>query len=106
MINKAIKIFRQYNKMTQSEVADCLSISKSYVSEIESGKKTINMELLEKFAGLYDMPVSSLVFFSESLSKPEHQIPKKFRNFVSDKVLKVLEWKIERENEAKAKAKA
>lgn len=102
MINKAIKLFRQYNKMTQSEVAEHLSISKSYVSEIESGKKTINMELLEKFAGLYEMPVSSLVFFSESLATPESQIPKKFRTFVSDKVLNILEWKIERESKAKA----
>lgn len=103
MINKAIKLFRQYNKMTQSEVADHLLISKSYVSEIESGKKTINMELLKKFAGLYDMPVSSLVFFSESLSTTESQIPKKFRNFVSTKVLDVLEWKIERESKEKTK---
>lgn len=101
MINKAIKLFRQYNKMTQSEVADHLFISKSYISEIESGKKTVNMDLLEKFASLYDMPVSSLVFFSESLSSPESQVPKKFRNFVSDKVLNVLEWKIEREEKAK-----
>jgi len=96
MINRAIKLFRQHDQMTKGEVASRLSISKSNVSEIESGKKAINVELIKKFAVLYGIPVSSLVFFSESLSTHESKIPKKFRNFVSAKVLRVVEWNNER----------
>ena len=104
MIHRAIKTFRQFNKMTQVEVAEQLSISKSYLSEIESGKKTINMELLEKFANLYEMPVSSLVFFSETLNSNNPKVSEKFRGFVSDKVLSALEWVVERDQKQKAQA--
>lgn len=102
MIHRAIKVFRQFNKMTQSEVAEQLSISKSYLSEIESGKKTLSVDLLERFAQLYDMPVSSLVFFSEELSSSASKSSEKFRMFATDKLLSVLEWAVERENSKKS----
>jgi transcriptional regulator with XRE-family HTH domain len=98
MIHRAIKVFRQFNRLTQAEVAERLSISKSYLSEIEAGKKMLNVDLLEKFAVLYEMPVSSLVFFSESISCNGTKVPERFRAFASDKLLSVLEWYIERES--------
>lgn len=98
MIHRAIKVFRQFNRLTQAEVAERLSISKSYLSEIEAGKKTLNVDLLEKFAVLYEMPVSSLVFFSEALPYNGTKVPERFRAFASDKLLSVLEWYIERES--------
>lgn len=39
MINRALKTIRLYHNLKQSELADNLCISKSYLSEIESGKK-------------------------------------------------------------------
>ncbi|WP_321324792.1 helix-turn-helix transcriptional regulator [Thiomicrorhabdus sp.] len=102
MIHRAIKAFRQYNKMTQAEVAQKLSISKSYLSEIESGKKTISIDLLEKIAEMYDMPVSSLIFFSETMNSKDAKVSEKFRGFVSSKVLSALEWVIERDSKEKA----
>ncbi|MBQ4811287.1 helix-turn-helix transcriptional regulator [Pseudoalteromonas luteoviolacea] len=104
MINKAVRLFRQYNELTQSEVAETLCVSKSHLNDIELGKKPITPELLEKYSQIFDLPVSSLVFFSETLDRKEKKVPKKFRRFVSDKVLRIMEWLIEREEKSKIKA--
>jgi transcriptional regulator with XRE-family HTH domain len=89
--------------MTQLELAEKLDISKSYLSEIESGKKTISLPLLEKYSIIFDIPASSLVFLSEALS---HENPKKFserfgKGF-SEKVITVMEWLIDKETKKKA----
>lgn len=39
MINRALKTIRLFHNIKQSELADKLCISKSYLSELESGKK-------------------------------------------------------------------
>ncbi|UTA79267.1 helix-turn-helix transcriptional regulator [Halomonas sp. XH26] len=99
MINRALKTIRQFHGLTQAELALKLNMSKSYLSEIESGKKSIGYDLLEKYSELFDVPVSSLVFFSENLEEAD-TIPEKFRSVVADKILKIMEW-VALKNEAK-----
>jgi len=102
MINKALKVIRQFHNLKQVELAEKLSISKSYLSEIESGKKPASVELLEKYAREFDIPLSSLVFFSESLENKE-KIPEKFKRFFATKIINIMEWVAEREKEKEAK---
>lgn len=99
MINRALKTIRQFHGLTQAELALKLDMSKSYLSEIESGKKSIGYDLLEKYSELFDVPVSSLVFFSENIEDAD-TIPEKFRNVVADKILNIMEW-VALRNEAK-----
>lgn len=99
MINRALKTIRQFHGLTQAELALKLDMSKSYLSEIESGKKSVGYDLLEKYSELFDVPVSSLVFFSENLEEAD-TIPEKFRSVVADKILKIMEW-VALKNEAK-----
>lgn len=99
MINRALKITRQFHALTQAELATKLNMSKSYLSEIESGKKSVGYDLLEKYSKLFDIPVSSLVFFSENLDRTD-SIPEKFRSVVADKILNIMEW-VALRNEAK-----
>lgn len=99
MINRALKTIRQFHGLTQAELALKLDMSKSYLSEIESGKKSVGYDLLEQYSELFDVPVSSLVFFSENLENSD-AIPEKFRSVVADKILKIMEWVVVR-NEAK-----
>lgn len=91
MINKALKVIRQFHKVKQAELAAQLDISKSYLSEIESGKKPVSFDLLERYSNIFEIPVSSLVFFSENIDK-EGKTAKKFRLAVTDKILTVMEW--------------
>ena len=105
MINKALKLIRQYHKVKQSELAGKFEISKSYLSEIESGKKPVSFELLEKYSKEFNIPASSLVFFSESLSGKKG-VSEKFRSAFSGKILDIMEWFVEKDDSKKAKAKA
>lgn len=101
MINKALKLIRQFHKVKQSDLADRFSMSKSYLSEIESGKKPVSFELLEKYSSEFDIPASSLVFFSESLSRKKG-VSEKFRSVFSGKILEIMEWFVDKDEPKKA----
>lgn len=96
MIHRALKTIREFHGVTQTEMARKLQISKSYLSEIESGHKKIGFDLLENYSEIFDIPVSSLVFFSESLGD-NNSVPEKFRNAVAGKVLSIMEWVVLRD---------
>lgn len=100
MINRALKAIRQFHSLTQLEMAKKLDMSKSYLSEIESGKKPVGYDLLEKYSAQFDIPVSSLVFFSENIESSE-SIPEKFRSVLAGKILTIMEW-MAAGNEAKS----
>lgn len=103
MINKALKLIRQFYKVKQSDLAAKFDMSKSYLSEIESGKKPVSFELLEKYAAEFDIPASSLVFFSESLSD-KNGMSEKFRSVFSGKILELMEWFVEKDEAKKVQA--
>ncbi|MDY7545502.1 helix-turn-helix transcriptional regulator [Glaciimonas sp. CA11.2] len=90
MINNALKVVRQYHHMSQIQLAKNLSISNSYLSELEAGKKEPTLELLHKYAAEFNVPLSSLVVFSETLDGTQSK--SKARAFISKKMLKILEW--------------
>lgn len=102
MISTAIKAIRQYHNLTQTQLAEKLSISTSYLSELESGKKEPTLEMLNKYASVFNVPLSSLVVFSETL-EGAHSISKA-RSFVSKKMLKILEWVADCNEQNKAKS--
>lgn len=96
MLNRALKLLRTYHQLTQVELAKRLGISNSYLSEIESGDKTPPLDLLEKYSGIFKMPMSSILLFSESLAG-ESPRGAKLRVGAADKILRLLEWFEERD---------
>lgn len=90
MIGNAIKLIRQYHNLNQTQLALKLSISTSYLSELESGKKEPTLDMLQRYSDVFNVPLSSLVVFSETL-EGSHSISKA-RSFISKKMLKILEW--------------
>jgi len=99
MINRAIKVIRQFHNVKQVVLAKELEISKSYLSELESGKKPVNLEVLQKYSSRFDIPVSSLLFFSENMTANK-KVSEQFKAVFADKILKVMEWFSE-QNESK-----
>jgi len=90
VLNKALKMVRIFNGLSQVELARQLEISRSYLCEIESGKKKPTLELLEKYKNVFDMPVSSFLLFSEKIQ--EEDMSNKVRLFTADKIMRFLEW--------------
>ena len=67
MLGEALKLLRLFAGMQQSELAEKLSISKSYLSELESGRKEFSLPLLGKYSELFRIPVSTMLVFSEQM---------------------------------------
>jgi transcriptional regulator with XRE-family HTH domain len=90
MINRALKLVRQYHRMSQAGLAEKLELSKSFVSELESGNRKPSIDVLERYADQFKLPLSSLMLFSEQLDEKDWQ--SRSRNFVASKVVNMLEW--------------
>lgn len=90
MYDRALKLIRQYHRLSQAELADALNLSRSFVSELEkSGGKKPSIDVLERYASFFKIPVSSLLLFAEQSGS---DLREKSRVFAADKVMKMLEW--------------
>lgn len=98
MLGEALRLIRVFHDTKQTELAIRLGISKSYLSEIESGKKLPRIELIELYASEFGIPVSSILFFAESISSPSDSAnaADKARGVIAQKVihfLRIIEYR-------------
>lgn len=89
MFDRALKIIRLYHRFNQTDLADRIGISKSYLSEIERGHKEPSLDILRRYSEFFDIPVSSLMLFAEQANTSGLE---RARVFTADKVLRMLEW--------------
>jgi transcriptional regulator with XRE-family HTH domain len=101
MYGEALRLVRSFHDMNQSELAAALGISRSYLSEVESEKKTPSLELLQKYASQFDLPLSALIFFSEQIDEPVRD--RKMRDLLAGKAISLLQW-IEQKRDSKRAA--
>ena len=67
MLSETFRLLRVFHDMKQNELADKLGVSKSYISEIESGNRTPSIDVIQRYAETFRVPVSSIMFFAENL---------------------------------------
>lgn len=92
MIHSALRHLRLFNRISQQEMAKRLGISNTYLSEIESGAKAhaITVDLLSKYSGIFDVPVSSLLLFSEQMDSRSRS--DRVRILLTSKLINILDW--------------
>jgi len=92
MLHRALRHLRKFHKLSQQELATQLGISNTYLSEIESGVKAhaITVDLLTRYGAIFDVPVSSIMLFSEQIDSDKRS--EKIRVSMASKLLKVLDW--------------
>lgn len=88
MLHIALKLLRTSHDLSQKELAQKLEISKSYLSEIESAKKTPSLALLSCYGQVFQVPVSSILFLAENFDCQ----PQTRNAPVSGKVLALLDF--------------
>lgn len=89
VLGSALKSIRTIYGMSARELSGELDISPSYLSEIETGKKVPNLQLLEKYSNIFDIRISSLLYFAEEL-EPQNAITDK-RIKLRDKVMVLMQ---------------
>lgn len=91
-MGEALRLLRIFNGYKSAELAKKLELSQSYVSELKNGKKQPTMEVLDKYAKVFEMKKSTLMLFAESLEGEEIKNDKKQRIARAGmKLLKILE---------------
>lgn len=73
MIGEALRLLRIFNGYKSVDVAKQIGTSQGYISEIENGRKQPSLEVLEKYANMFGMKLSTLVLFSESIQDDENE---------------------------------
>lgn len=90
MINESLRLLRRFSGMSQTQMAQRLGVTKSWISEIEGNKKEPTLNLLQSYAEVLGIPLSSILFFSERMSGDKTS--EKVRTFVSKKVLAIMDY--------------
>jgi transcriptional regulator with XRE-family HTH domain len=89
-LNEALRLTRVFHDMTQTELAGRLGVSKSFLSEVESGKKAVRLEMLDRYADVFGVPASALLLFSENLA--ERGFAERARGLVAEKIITMMKW--------------
>jgi len=86
-LGSALRSLRVFHDLSQTDAAAKLEISKSFLSELESGKKEPTLALLSRYAKVFAVPLSSLLFFAEHIGAGASAA-----NGIAPKVLRLLDW--------------
>ena len=91
-MGEALRLLRIFNGYKSTELAKLLGISQSYVSELENNKKQPSMDVLDRYAKVFNMKKSTLLLFAESLERDnEYSNQKQKVAKAGMKLLKILE---------------
>ncbi|AJC66963.1 XRE family transcriptional regulator [Dickeya zeae EC1] len=100
MLNKALKLIRQYHRQTIIELSQAICLPKETIVLLENGSQTPSIDILNKYSNHFDIPVKSLLFFSETLYK-KNKFSESLRLKFAGKIINIIEWMAKKnENQA------
>lgn len=73
MLNHALRIIRKSHDIKAKYIAINLGVSPGYISEIETGKKTPNIQFLRKFAKTLGIKLSTIFLVEELLEANKYK---------------------------------
>ncbi len=93
MLSETLRLLRVFHDLKQIELAERLEVSKSYLSEIESGNRTPSIEILQRYADVFKIPLSSILFFSENINdvRRGRSVAASAKGAISSKILGFLQ---------------
>lgn len=88
-INEALRLLRLYCRYSQAEMAERVGVTQSLISDVEGGRKSVSMDLLEAYSAAVGVKMSQLLFFAEEIEG--QPIARRGQLIVAEKVLQLLE---------------
>ena len=99
-MGEALKLLRIFNGYKSAQIAELLGLSQSYISELENNKKQPTLDVLDRYAKLFNMKKSTLMLFAESLDADNGNMSKKQKiAYAGMQLLKIMEKVGDLENE-------
>jgi transcriptional regulator with XRE-family HTH domain len=89
MINDALRLVRLYWGMSQQQLAEVLGVSQSLVSDVETSRKGVSLDLLERYSHARGIRMSQLLFFAEEIEG--EPIKRRGKLIFAERVLRLLE---------------
>ena len=89
LLNDALRLLRLYLGLSQKQLAAELQLSQSMISEIESGTKSVSMEILERYSVRFNVRMSQLLFFAEELKG--EPVKSRGKLIIANRVLSLLD---------------
>ena len=91
-MGEALRYLRIFNGYKSAQLAEELGLSQSYISELENGKKQPSIEVLDRYARLFNMKKSTLMLFAESIESGMADMKQKQRvAYIGMKLLQIME---------------
>lgn len=88
IINEVLQIVRLYHGYNQKEMSKLLNTSQAMISDIERGKKSVSIDMLNRYSVTLGIRKSQLLFLAEELDG--EQPIRRGNLVVSEKALKLL----------------
>lgn len=91
-IGKRIRSFRIQNELKQAQLAESLDVSTNFISEIETGKKSISLETLCRLCEKYKLSADYILFGKDCLPSTEHTLTEFLSSLSTDELPTVIEY--------------
>lgn len=91
-IGRRIRHFRTANNLTQAQLAESLDISTNFISEVETGKKNISLEILCRLCQQYHLSTDYILLGTDSSSSPQHTLSEFLFSLSADDIPTIIEY--------------
>jgi len=97
---RTLRAIRLFHGQSLAEAASNLDCAKSFISDLENDKRSPSLDTLERYAAVYDIPVSSIMLLIESETRKSKSLRESIKMAVTKKLLGVLEMMAPKERDA------
>ena len=91
-IGRRIRNFRLTNNLTQAQLAESLDISTNFVSEVETGKKNISLEILFRLCQYYNLSADYILFGKDYSSSSQRTLSEFLFSLSADDIPTIMEY--------------
>lgn len=89
---KRIRSFRIKNNLTQAQFAETLDVSTNFISEVETGKKSISLETLCRLCEKYHLSADYILFGKENISSPQDTLSEFLSDLAIEDIPIIIEY--------------
>lgn len=91
-VGKRIRTFRIANNLTQAQLAEKLDISTNFVSEVETGKKNISLDILCRLCQYYNLSADYILLGKNNMSHSQHTLSEFLFSLSADDIPTIIEY--------------